>query len=77
MRLIEGVMGRRYEVDGLELPLETERRLEALGLTAGTKVRIMNKKKHGAMVVKIRGTRFAVGRSIAEHVSVEEVQGHV
>lgn len=76
MRLIEGTMGRRYEVSEISLPLETERRLEALGLTCGTQVTVMNKKKHGAMVIKIRGTRFAVGRQIAANVEAREVDTH-
>lgn len=76
MKLIEGEPGQRYEVSDTTLPIETERRLEALGLTYGTRIRVINKKKHGAMVIKIRGTRFAVGKNIAEHVVVQEVVSH-
>ena len=36
----------------------------------------MNKKKHGAMIIKIRGTRFAVGRQIAANVEAQEVLSH-
>lgn len=76
MKLIEGEPGRCYEVSDTTLPIETERRLEALGLNYGTRITVMNKKKHGAMVIKIRGTRFAVGKNIAGHVVVQGVADH-
>jgi len=62
---------RVVEVSGLELPVE--RRLEALGLTEGTSVTILNKKNRGAVIVKVRGTRFAVGQNIAAGIRIEEV----
>lgn len=62
---------RVVEVSGLELPVE--RRLEALGLTEGTSITILNKKNRGAVIVKVRGTRFAVGQNIAAGIRIEEV----
>lgn len=62
---------RVVEVSGLELPVE--RRLEALGLTEGTSVTILNKKNRGTVIVKVRGTRFAVGQNIAAGIRIEEV----
>ena len=59
-------------VDQVELPIQTERRLEALGLTLGSSVTVMNKKKHGAVIIKIRGTRFAVGKYIGDHIQVRK-----
>lgn len=73
MRLIEGRTEQSYEVEELFLPLETERRLEALGLTCRTRVNILGKKKHGAMIINIRGTRFALGRALVEQIEVREV----
>ena len=72
MRLTEGEPPQTYVVEQVELPLQTERRLEALGLTRGTSVTMMNKKKKGAVIVKIRGTRFAVGKHIGDHIQVRE-----
>ena len=46
MRLTEGEPPQTYVVEQVELPLQTERRLEALGLTRGTSVTMMNKKKN-------------------------------
>lgn len=73
MNLNNGCINQTYrvlEVTGLELPVE--RRLEALGLTEGTCITVLNKKTKGAMIVKVRGTRFAVGRNIAAGIFIEE-----
>lgn len=76
MKLIEGVIHRTYRVKSKDLPLKIDRRLEALGMTAGTSVEVLHKKKYGAMVIKVRGTRFAVGQHILENVQVEEAESH-
>ena len=75
MQLNEGKIGKKYKVEEIQLALKTERRMEALGMTCGTVITFMNKKRHGAIIIKVRGTRFALGRSIAEKIQVEEVQG--
>jgi len=72
--LCSGLVQKNYQVTdvtGLDLP--TERRLEALGLIKGTKICVLNKKKHGAIVIKVRGTRFALGQNIARGIQIEEV----
>lgn len=73
MKLYEGQKGSTLEVVRINLPLKTERRLEVLGMLEGTKIGVVNRKKRGAMIVKIRGTRFAVGQNITEHVEVKEI----
>lgn len=72
MTLLEGSPGTTYTVLGLELPIRLERRLEALGLLEGAAVDVLRKKRHGAMIVTVRGTRFAMGMDIARHITVEE-----
>ena len=69
MRLKEGKEGSTFEVADMTLPLDTERRLEVLGLTEGSTVQIMKNKKRGAMIVKIRGTRFALGEKLRKILS--------
>lgn len=72
MKLSDGAVNQTYRVvtiENLELPVE--RRLEAIGLTDGTNIAILNKKKKGAMIVKVRGTRFAVGQHIAQGIEIE------
>ena len=56
--LDESLVNETYQVvdvSGLELPVE--RRLEALGLTEGTNITVLNRKKRGALLVKVSGTR--------------------
>ncbi len=74
MTLQEGSAGSRYVVKKLELPVTLERRLEALGLIEGSIISIMRKKRHGAMIIKVRGTRFAVGWGISTHITVTAAQ---
>jgi len=73
MKLYEGQKGSTLQVIHMDLPLQTERRLEVLGMLEGTRITVVNRKKRGAMIIKIRGTRFAVGENITEHIEVEEV----
>ncbi|MFG6331745.1 MAG: ferrous iron transport protein A [Lachnospiraceae bacterium] len=72
MKLYEGQKGSTLQVVRMDLPVQTERRLEVLGMLEGTKILVVNRKKRGAMIVKIRGTRFALGQSIAECIEVKE-----
>ena len=72
MQLNEGETGKKYEVQDMHLALETERRMEALGMTRRTVITMMNKKRHGAVIIKVRGTRFALGKNIAENIQVKE-----
>lgn len=73
MKLYEGQKGSTLQVIHMDLPVQTERRLEVLGMLEGTKITVVNRKKKGAMIIKIRGTRFAVGQNITEHIEVETV----
>lgn len=72
--LDESLVNETYQVvdvSGLELPVE--RRLEALGLTEGTNITVLNRKKRGAIIVKVRGTRFAIGQHIAAGIRIKKV----
>lgn len=73
MTLNEGQKGGVFQVARIDLPLQTERRLEVLGMLEGTKITVVNRKKRGAMIIKIRGTRFAVGENITKCIEVEAV----
>lgn len=72
MLLCEGAVGKLYRVKKMHLALQTERRLEALGLTGGATIEIKNRKRHGAVIMKLRGTRFAIGKGIAQSIEIEE-----
>ena len=73
MQLKQGKDNTTYIVEAMDLELPLERRLEALGLTPGTRI---NNQKRGSMTVKFRGTRFAVGKRIADHITVKEADSH-
>ncbi|MGI5896403.1 MAG: FeoA family protein [Oscillospiraceae bacterium] len=73
MTLAEGEIGQIYAVEHADLPLQVEKRMEALGMTQGTNLKIMHKKGKGTLVILLRGTRFAVGCGIASKIQVQEV----
>lgn len=70
MYLCDGKIGNEYKVEDIELPTNIEKRLETLGMTRGTSVAVLNSKNHGVLIVKVRGTRFALGRNIAKNILV-------
>lgn len=70
MSLSDGKIGFSYQVETIKLPVNLEKRLEALGMTRGTSVDILNSKNQGVLIVKVRGTRFALGRSITKNILV-------
>lgn len=72
MTLREGIIGNRYRVKEIQLEDKVKRRLQMLGMTKGTGVKVLNNKKSGSVIMKVRGTRFAIGRRIAEGILVEE-----
>lgn len=73
MILKQGKNDHTYQVISMDMELKLERRLEALGLTQGTYITILNNDKKGSLTAKFRGTRFALGRRIADHIEVKEV----
>lgn len=73
MTLKQGKSNHTYRVESLQTALDLERRLEALGLTEGSHITILNNQKKGALTARFRGTRFAIGRQIAERILVSEV----
>ncbi len=71
MTLADGNAGSTYQVIGLDLEENTERRLEALGLIEGTNIELLNRKRNGTSIFNVRGTRLAVGRQIAQGITVD------
>ena len=70
MNLCDGRIGGQYKVANIARPTNMEKRLEALGMTNGTSVTVLNSKSHGVLIVKVRGTRFALGRNITRNILV-------
>ena len=73
MRLKEGKDNCTYIVESIDMELNLERRLEALGLTQGSRITILNNDKKGAITVRFRRLQdFALGKRIADHIMVGE-----
>lgn len=70
MTLRSGKIGSTYNVESINLDLVTMRRLEALGITRGTRIRILNRSSGGAVIFVVRGSRLAVGKKIAEAIEI-------
>ena len=75
MKLNEGTIGHTYIVQSVVVDDTITRRLEALGVNELTPVTILNKKGSGSVIMKVRGTRLAVGRKISEGIRIGEISG--
>ena len=73
MTLYEARKNGIYFIEGLYVEPGITRRLQALGLNDGTKVYVLNRKHKGAMIIKVRGTRLALGKHISSNIEVREV----
>lgn len=72
MTLLDTQKGNWYRVKNIIEKENVQRRLEALGILEGTRVQILNRKKSGSIIIRVRGTRWALGRDIAEGIEVED-----
>ena len=76
MKLQEGEIGKTYIVYSVMVDDTITRRLEALGVNEMTPVTLMNKKGSGTVIIKVRGTRLALGRRISEGIEIREAADH-
>ncbi|MCI8797651.1 MAG: ferrous iron transport protein A [Dorea sp.] len=74
MTLKQGQNHMTYRVKSIDIELQLERRLQALGLTEGSLITVLNNDKKGSLTARFRGTRFALGKRIADHIEITEVQ---
>lgn len=77
MRISDCLVGKTYVVKEIGLGLEVKRRLEILGMTINSTVEIVNSKRSGTKIIKVRGTRFAIGKKFAEGIEVLEKQAEL
>jgi ferrous iron transport protein A len=70
MLLKDGKVGHIYIVEKMNLPFRLQHRLEALGMTRETPILVMNRKGRGIMIIKMRGTCFALGCNITRNIFV-------
>ncbi len=71
MTLFEAKKDASYIVKGVFVEEAVTRRLQALGLNDGTVITVLNRKKKGALIIKVRGTRLALGKHIASSIEVD------
>ena len=74
MNVSQAQKGRTYLVKKVNLEGNIERRLEMLGMTDQVKLMVLNQKNQGAVIIKVRGTRFAIGKEIADAIEIEEIE---
>ena len=67
--------GQSCVVERIDLPFQMERRLQALGMTRQTEISVVNRKGKGILIIKLRGTRFALGYQITKNITVRRVDG--
>lgn len=72
MTLSEGRIGETYVVEEVRVAGPVTRRLEALGVNEQTKITVQNSKRKGSLIIKVRGTRLALGRKITDGIRVRE-----
>ncbi len=60
-------------IDKMNLNQDQVRRLRSLGMMEGTKVKVLQKKRSGTLVVDVRGTRFAIGYQMGDEIGVKAV----
>lgn len=70
MTLDNGKIGVKYIVKDISLDFAIKRRLQVLGVIEGTTIELINKKRNGAIIFKVRGTRFAIGKGVAAGIIV-------
>lgn len=76
MKLYDAEIGKSYIVQNVMIEEKLTRRLEALGVNERARVMILNKKKSGALIIKVRGTRLALGQKIADGIAIREASVH-
>lgn len=74
MTLYEAKKDRVYCISGVYVEPSITRRLQAMGLNDGTMVRVLNRKKKGALIIQVRGSRLALGQHISSNIEIVEVE---
>ena len=73
MTLNNAKVGTSYTVENIDLKINIKRHLEAIGMILNTTIEVLNKKRNGAVIFKVRGTRLAVGKNISQNITIKEI----
>lgn len=71
MTLNEGRIGDVFIIINMRLETKVKKRLQDMGLTKGTKVKILSYYSKNAYVLNIRGSRIVIGKDIVKDIEVE------
>ena len=77
MLLKDAKIGRAYTVKSIHLPFQLERRLEVFRNDPADRYFCTEPKGKGILIIKLRGTRFALGYNITKNITVEEGEVHL
>lgn len=72
MTLKDARIGGSYIIGSMELDAVTLQRLGAMGMTRGTRVRLLNRNREGTVIIMVRGSRLALGKGITGSILVRE-----
>lgn len=65
-------IGQNCIIEEINLPFQMEQRLQALGMTKDTMISVLNRKGKGIMIIKLRGTRLALGYNMTKNIAVRK-----
>lgn len=71
MKLLSAQIGSIYRINDILLDKKVRHRLQILGMTRNTEIVLLNKKYSGTVIIKVRGTRFALGRKYAQGITLK------
>jgi ferrous iron transport protein A len=72
MTLNLSLKGKKYIVKNIELKREINSRLEAIGMTKNSEITVFSNNNRGTVIIKIRGSRYAIGRGISKNITIVE-----
>lgn len=70
MTLYDGKIGEAFTVVNIETDSKIRKRLQDMGLTKGTKIKLMSKYSNNAYILNVRGSRVVLGRDITRLINV-------
>lgn len=73
MTLNDGKINGKYEVVSIQVDNKTKKRLQDMGITQGGIIKIMSFVGTHAFILRVRGSRVALGKDIVQCIEVNEV----
>ena len=72
--LADVLPGRKYRIIKIDGGCKLNCRLCALGLNPNEVIYVFSKSRGGPLCIKIKGTKFAIGRGMAQKIIVREAK---